>query len=182
MTFPERTLQEFLDDQVEVNSSGFAIKNEEDADWALQKIRSFKEKKEKNIATANSQIAKINAWLEEVNGISDRDIEHFQNLLAFYGQKLRDQDPKFKTLKLPNGKITFRKQQPKWEYDNDKILKWLNESDCKDLIRIKEEPDKSAIKKRFVVKGEFALNPDTGELVNGITITHPNDTFEVKVD
>jgi phage host-nuclease inhibitor protein Gam len=177
----EQDLQEFLDEQEGVNSPAFAIENEEQANWALRKIRSFQEKKKEKIAFAESEIAKIDAWLESVNRKLENDIEYFQGLLASYAMKQRAEDPKFKTLKLPNGKISFKKQQPKWNYDDKKLLEWLKESDCDDLIRIKEEPNKSEIKKRFVVKDEFVVNSETGELVNGITIEHREDAFEVKV-
>jgi phage host-nuclease inhibitor protein Gam len=175
------TLQEFLDDQEQVNAESFVIDTEEKANWALRKIRSLKEKKQDNIALAEAEISKIDAWLESVNEKVDRDAEYFQNMLAAYAQKRRNEDSKFKSLKLPHGKIAFRKQQPKWEYDDSKLLESLKSSGLDDLIRIKEEPDKTAIKKRLVVSGEFAVNPDSGELIGGITIQQREDDFKVEV-
>jgi phage host-nuclease inhibitor protein Gam len=175
------TLQEFLDDQEQVNSEAFVIDTEEKANWALRKIRSLQEKKKDNVALAEAEISKIDAWLESVNEKVERDTEYFQSMLAAYAQKRRNEDPKFKSLKLPQGKIAFRKQQPKWEYDDAKLIQSLKSSGLEDLIRIKEEPDKTAIKKRLVISGEFAVNPESGELIDGITVLHREDDFKVEV-
>jgi phage host-nuclease inhibitor protein Gam len=175
------TLQEFLDDQEQVNSESFVIDTEEKANWALRKIRSLQEKKKDNITLAEAEVAKIDTWLETVNEKVTNDIDYFVQMLTIFALKRRDQDPKFKSLKLPYGKIGFRKQQPKWEYDDSKLLAALKSSGLDELIRIKEEPDKVAIKKQLKVSGEFAVNPDSGEMIDGITVKHRDDDIKVEV-
>ena len=103
-------------------------------------------------------------------------------MLAYYALGKRNADPKFKTLKLPNGAIKFTKQQPKWHLDNDAVLKTLKESEQLDLIKVVESPKLADIKKTFKVQGNQVINPSTGEIVKGIAIEEREDKFGVVVD
>jgi phage host-nuclease inhibitor protein Gam len=181
LALEEKSLQEFLDEHEEVNKPSFVVVDEESANWALRKIRATQEKRKSNIALAEAEIAKIDSWLEAVNEKADKDLEYFEGLLTTYAGNLRAADPEFKTLKLPYGKISFRKQQPKWEYDNVKLLESLKKVHADDLIRIKEEPDKVAIKKQFSAENGKVYCPLTGELIEGITVIEQPDSFKVEV-
>lgn len=175
------SLHEYLDQKEGVNDEHFTIEDESQANWALRKIKQLQDEKEKNVSLANAEIEKIEEWLNATNDQVQQSIDYFQSLLAEYAMEQRKNDPKFKSLKLPNGRIGFRKQQPKWEYDNEKVIEALKASERDDLIRVKEEPDKSAIKKAFKVAENKVINPDTGEVVEGITIEQREDAFSVEV-
>jgi phage host-nuclease inhibitor protein Gam len=175
------TLNEFLDEQEGVKSERFTVTNEQEANWVLRKIKSLEAKKADNIALAEAEIAKIDAWLEQVNGEIDRSLEYFKGLLTAYAVEQRAKDPKFKSLKLPNGKIGFRKQQPKWNYDNDKVIKALKEIGREDLIRVKEEPDKVNIKKVMEVKDGKVIDPETGVIIEGVTVEDREDELKIEV-
>jgi phage host-nuclease inhibitor protein Gam len=181
LSLEEKSLHEFLDDQEEVNNESFTVEDEESANWVLRKIRTIQEKKQSNVSLAEAEVAKIDTWLESVNGKADRDLEYFEGLVTTYAGNLRATDLKFKSLKLPNGKIGFRKQQPKWEYDNPKVIESLKNIHAEDLIRIKEEPDKTAIKKQFAVENGKVYCPLTGELIEGITVIELPDSFKIEV-
>lgn len=174
------SLHEFLDEQEQVNER-FTVTNEQEANWVLRKIKSLEAKKADNIALAEAETAKIEAWLEMVNGQLEQDLEYFKGLLSAYATELRSSDPKFKTLKLPNGKISFRKQQPKWNYDDKALIESLKVLERDDLIRIKEEPDKANIKKTFVIQGDQVIDPETGMIISGITIEHREDELKIEV-
>jgi len=180
MAMPQERLQEFLDRQ-EAVTDRFKIDNEGAANWALRKIKSLQQEKERNTKVAQDEIAKINAWLEQENQVLDNSISHFETLLQEYAMNLRQKNEKFKTLKLPNGSFGFRKAQPKWEYDSNKVVQSLEKQGNHDLIRIKKEPDKKAIKKHFTVKNGKVYDPTTGEELDGVTVQEQPDTFSVKV-
>lgn len=174
-------LHEFLDNQEETQKESFQVTDDQKANWALRKIKQFKEQQQENNLLAESEIEKINAWVESENDKAQQDIDYFQSLLANYAMSLREADPKFKSSKLPNGRIRFKKQLPKFNYDDEALLKSLKESDRTDLIKIKESPDKAAIKKKFVVHGSKLIDPDTGLLVEGVEIEEREDKFEVDI-
>lgn len=174
-------LHEFLDNQEETNTESFQVTDDQQANWALRKIKQHQELQKENNLLAESEIEKINAWVESENDKAQQSIDYFQSLLSAYALKLREADPKFKSSKLPNGKIKFAKQQPKWNLKNEVVLKSLKEAGETDLIKVIESPRLADIKKAFVINGNEVINPDTGEIVEGIEIEHREDKFSVEV-
>src|SRR5690625_4342425 len=107
------SLQEYLDEQEQIDER-FKIEDDSQANWALRKIAQIQKEMQSNEELAESEIHKIEKWLEEVNSQAQHSIDYFQSLLAEYAQKQREVNPKFKSKKLPHGRIRFRNQQPKW--------------------------------------------------------------------
>ncbi|ALX50438.1 host-nuclease inhibitor Gam family protein [Lentibacillus amyloliquefaciens] len=172
-------LNEFLDNQEQTNQEGFEITDDQKANWALRKIGQYKDRQSEVNATAEAETEKIEAWANQENDKAQQSIDYFQGLLAKYAMKQRAENPKFKSMKLPNGAIRFRKQQPKFHYSDDQLIDYLKKSERDDLIKVKESPDKSAVKKAFTVNEDKLINTETGEAVDGVEIEHRDETFEV---
>lgn len=175
-------LHEYLDDQEGVEKESFAVKDDSAANWALRKISQLNDQIEKNNALAQSEIDKIERWNQTENEQAQNSIDYFQGLLAEYAMQKKKDDPKFKSLKLPNGRFGFRKRQPKWSYDDDAVLQALEQAELYDFIRVKKAPSEKDIKKAFDVVGDKVINPDTGEVIDGITVVEQNDSFNVAVE
>src|SRR5690606_36280054 len=120
-----QSLNDFLDEQENINNEQFKITDEQQANWALRKIRQLQEQQKETNALAEAEIEKINAWAESENEKAQRSIDYFQGLLAEYAMEQRTKNAKFKSMKLPYGTIRFRKLQPKWVYDDELLLKSL---------------------------------------------------------
>lgn len=174
------SLQEYLDEQEQVESERFKVTDESSANWALRKIAQKEQQIKANNELAAAEEQKIEAWRKQENEKAQNDIDFFQSYLAEYAMDLKKKDPKFKTLKLPNGELSFRKQQPEWILDDEKVIKALKESGKDDLIKVTEKPKKDEIKKAFKAHGNKAINPETGEVVDGITIEERPEKFGVK--
>jgi hypothetical protein len=95
--------------------------------------------------------------------------------------KQRKIDPDFKSVSTPFGKVGFRKQQPKWNYDDQKLVAFLNENELYDFVRVKEEPMKAEIKKHFKVE-DGRVYDENGQQVEGITVEIPEDKLEIKAE
>jgi len=176
------SLQDFLDQQEGVEHEAFTVKDDKAANWALRKMKHLQGQQEANNQLAQDEVDKIQAWNKEANDRLQRDIDYFQSLLANYAMEKRQEDPKFKKLELPNGKISFRKQQPQWDYDKKSIVNTLEESGLTDLIRVKKEPDATKIKKMLQIVNGQVINPETGEIVPGIRVIDREDAFKVEVN
>lgn len=178
----KQRLNEFLDEQENINDEQFKITDEQQANWALRKIKQLQEQQRETNALAEAEIEKINAWAESENEKAQRSIDYFQGLLAAYAMEQKQKNPKFKSMKLPNGAIRFRKQQPKFHYDDEKLLESLKRTGKTDFIKVKEVPDKAAVKKAFILHEDKLVDPDTGEFIEGVTVEHREDKFEVVTD
>lgn len=176
------SLHEFLDEQEGTEKESFTVKDDSAANWALRKIKQMNDQIEQNNALAVAEIDKIEQWNQSENEKAQQSIDYFQGLLAEYALKKKEEDPKFKSLKLPNGRIGFRKRQPKWIYHDETVVKALEKANLNDFIRVKKVPSKADIKKAFDVVGNQAINPDTGEILEGITIEEQPDSFNVAVE
>lgn len=175
-------LNDFLDKQEKVEDERFTVDDDQKANWVLRKIKQLQDEIKRNNDLADAEIHKIEKWREQENEKANNSIEYFQGLLAEYAMNKRKKDPDLKTINLPNGRFGFRKRQPKWKYDNDKVIQSLKQSNMTDLIRVKEEPNKAEIKKRFEVIGDKVVNAETGEIIEGITVEEQSETFNVRVD
>ena len=173
--------------QEESKSQGFVIDNKGKANWALRKIRHLKKKQAENESLAQNEIDKlkseideVNEWLEAENRGTQNNIEFFENLLQGYALSLRDDDPDFKTLKLPFGKLQFRTIRDKWHHQDKELLEFAK-NNIKTAVKVTEKVDKRALKKLVKVVGDKTIIEATGEIVEGITIEERGEKFKVKV-
>lgn len=156
----------------------FRIENLEAANWAFRKLAAIERKKKEVQELAQKEIERIKAWEQQEISSLDNSKEFFEGLLKEYFAREREKDPKFK-ISTPYGKVSARKQQPKWHYDEAKLIEWLKENN-KDLLRVKYEPDKNEIKKVYKVVGTNVVTED-GEIVEGITVEEMPEKIEIKV-
>ncbi|WDU84234.1 host-nuclease inhibitor Gam family protein [Caloramator sp. Dgby_cultured_2] len=158
----------------------FIIGDLEQANWALRKIAVYKKKQQENEKLAEAEIKRIQNWLERENRQLENSIKFFEGLLEEYARKQKEKDAKFK-LSTPYGKLTFRKQQPKWNYDEETLLKYLKQSGKTEFIRIKEEVNKSELKKKLKIVGEFVVD-ENGEIIEGITIEEQPEKVVIETE
>lgn len=172
----EMELQEAL--ETSETQEKFKIDNLEAANWAFRKLAAVERKRKEIQEIAQKEIERIKAWEEQEIGNLDNSKEFFKGLLTEYFVRQRELDPKFK-LSTPYGRVSSRKQQPKWIYEDEKVLNWLKENDT-ELIRIKEEIDKVELKKKYQIVGNTVVTED-GEIIEGITIEERPDSINIKV-
>ena len=175
----ELELEEAID-TIEASQVGgrFTIENLDSANWAFRKLAAIERKRSEIKELADKEIQRIKEWQKQEEKGLNNSKEFFEGLLTEYFIRQREVDPKFK-ISTPYGKVSSRKQQPKWNYDNDKVVEWLKKNNS-ELIRIKEEPDKREIKKAYKVVGNNVVT-ENGEIVEGITVEDRPDSITVKV-
>lgn len=160
--------------QEEVKES-FKIENLEGATWAFRKLRAINSKAIEIKALVDAERLRINAWEEQQLKQFESDTEYFESLISAYFVEERAKDKKFK-LSTPYGKISTRKVS-KWIYENEEALKkYVKENDI-DAIRIKEELDKTSLKK--ICKD--GINQETGEFIPFVRIEE-SETITVKAE
>ena len=169
----ENTLLE--QDLKEETKEGFKIESLEGATWAFRKLRAIANKKTEIEVVASEEIARVEAWKKSEVEKYESDTEYFESLISTYFFEERSKDKKFK-LSTPYGKVSTRKAS-KWIYEDEEALKQYVKDNEIDAIRIKEELDKTNLKK--ICKD--GVNHETGELLPGVTI-EDTETITVKVE
>lgn len=121
----------------------------------------------------------VNAFRKQRQDEIDRKKSYFSSILKdFAMQELEGK--KTRTIKLPYGNLSFKKQQPKYIYGDEDELKSLVKEVNPDLIKVEtvEKLDKSMLKKNGRIEdGKFYLG-DT--VIPSVTIQTQEDKFEIK--
>ena len=177
----ELELEEAMEatEKADTENDKFTINDLGSANWAFRKLSATEQKRKEIKELANKEIERIREWQEQETKGLDNSKEFFEGLLVKYFARQKEVDPKFK-LSTPYGKVATRKQQPKWVYDDEKIIEWLRTNDP-ELIRIKEEPSKEDIKKKYTIVGNNVVT-ENGEIVEGITIEERPESITIKVE
>lgn len=170
-----------IDQQEEEERQSFSVTDLESLNWVLRKMAAIEAKKNEVNKLAMAEMHRIEEYKNKEIEKLDRDNEYFQGLIGAYASAQRINDPKFKA-KTPYGSVSYRKQQPKWHYNDDELVGWLEANQANELIRVKKEPAKTEIKKLFIpTETGQVVDPD-GQLVAGINVEYRSDELVVKVE
>lgn len=162
-------------DLMEEKREGFKVEDLNGATWAFRKLRAIEAKEAEIKAIADEEKARIDLWQEQEMKQYEADKEYFEGLLSAYYVEQRAKDKKFR-LVTPYGKVSSRKTE-KYIYENEQeIMDYCNVNEI-DVIRVKEELDKSKFKK--ICRG--GVNQETGELIPGVRVEQI-ETIAVKAE
>ncbi|MCI6458822.1 MAG: host-nuclease inhibitor Gam family protein [Clostridium sp.] len=158
------------------------VKNKSDADFYLRQINKLKQQKEEINEFVDQEIERQLRLYQEYREDRMRPLD---NQIAFYENALKTfamneyAETNKKTIKLPNGTLAIKKQQPKYVYNDEQVLEFLQENNYKDYIRTKAEVNKKDLKKNATVNNNNELVID-GKVVPGVVVIPQEDKFEVK--
>ena len=155
----------------------FAVTDDESAEWCLKKIREAQ-------ASVKKWETHYAAQLEKVKAEAENDIAYFSGLLEEYFDSVPHKATKTQeSYTLPGGKLVRKKQQPKFETDDEALVPWLEENFMGQLVKVKKSADWAALKKVCSVTpdGEHVAT-DEGEIIPGVTVTQRPDVFKVEME
>jgi phage host-nuclease inhibitor protein Gam len=159
----------------------FKVEDKEQLNWALRQISAIESEKKEINKLADTEMDRILQWQKkEVEAIDNRKA-FFEGLILQYAMNERTKDPKFKSVSTPYGKIGFKNQHPKWNYDEKKLVAFLNDNELYDFVRTKEEPIKTEIKKKFKFTEDGRVFDMDGQEVDGITVEFQDEKLDIKV-
>lgn len=148
------------------------------------------------IADIQAKIAAAQKRLDELTAYHERKIERAQDIFEQETQPLKTQKAELegileryaktqgkRTLKFPSGELSFRKQQPLFFINGEKVTNdnpaIIALARSLNLIRTKETADWAALKNRLEVDGEHVFLAQTGEVVKGMWARQRPDKFTV---
>ena len=157
------------------------VKNNSDADFYLRQINKLKEQKEEINKFVDQELERQMRLYQQYREDRMRPLD---NQIAFYEEALRTfamneyAETNKKTIKLPNGTLSIRKQPPKYIYNDEEVLSFLKENNLNDYIRVKEEVNKKDLKKATQINNnnQMIIN---GKEVPGVVVVPQDDKFEV---
>ena len=155
----------------------FTVTDDAAAEWCMKKIKEAE-------ADRAMWKAHYEAQMEKVNKAADESIAYFTAKLEEYFANVPHKATKTQeSYTLPGGKLIRKKQQPKFETDDEALVPWLEENFMGQLVKVKKSADWAALKKVVSVTpdGEHVAT-DEGEIIPGVTVTQRPDVFKVEME
>jgi len=179
-------LERFLTDDITTEGAEkqFKIETKEQANWAMRKIANIEKDRSETRLAAQSEIERVEAWLENEEKRADQAREYLDFLLEDYHRRLLKENKKAKTIQLLHGVLQLRAQQPEFTKDDERLLTWAKEN-RPELVVTPPPPepklDWAGLKKIIKVVDGKAMDPSTGEIIPGITVIERSEKFNIKV-
>lgn len=121
----------------------------------------------------------INDFRESKIKVTSQKKEWLLDILREYA-RVELEGKKSKTLSLPYGKLSFRSQQPKIDYDEEEVIAFLKEHKPELVTtEIKEKVSKSQLKKESRIESGMLIINDV--VVPTATVQDQEDKFEIKL-
>lgn len=156
------------------------------ASWAFRRLWLIEQEKKRLTQSALEETRRIEKWLDDAIRPLASDEAFFKGALTEYLRHIRTErkedpeNPKTKSYKLPTGTIEGRRPPERIEVlDETKFIDWALANGHKELVRIKREVDKTAIKKATVAKDGVSVIIE-GERVPFVEAKRGDERFDAK--
>lgn len=170
---------------ININESDeILIRNNSDADFYIKLINKLRQEIDQLNEFVDAELERQVRLYESFRAERLRPI---MTQIQFYEEALRTYtmnelaDSNKRSIKLPNGTLAVRKQQPAYTYDEEVVMQFLKENELEQYITTKttESLNKKDIKKDFAVNNNNQLVINN-QIVPGASVEFKEDKFEVK--
>lgn len=152
------------------------------ADWACRKIAEEKAELDRIRELADAQIQKIEEKVAAAERRFQNGTRFLTGKLAEYFETVPHKTTKTKaSYRLLSGTLTRKFGGTTMKQDDAQLVQYLKDSGQLEFIKTEEKPRWGEFKKRLEIMGGSAVDKETGEIVEGVTVETKPDTFSVDV-
>lgn len=167
----------------DIEQHGLNINNKNSANFFLKQVKKLRNEIEEINNYTNAEIKRIVDKHEDYRRECIRPLENqaqfLENALMSFMLNEHEETNK-KSIKLPEGTLALKKQQPKYIYRDDEVIEFLEKKKLNDFLRKKEtvELNKKDLKKAAKIQdGKMYID---GIEIPGTEVIEQADKFEVK--
>lgn len=159
-------------------NEAWAITDDNAAEWALAKIRENNAERDRLIAVCNNQIDFYITKKTDYVHKCDTDNAFLESALHAYFETVPHKATKTQeSYKLPSGTLKLKTPAPEWKHDDEKLM-----AAYPDFVENTPKLKWGDLKKRLTDVGNGAvIDPETGEVVQGVVIEARDPQFVVEV-
>lgn len=162
-------------DEAEDTVDAWQVQDEAGAEWAIRKIAAAQLRIDNVRKLAESERARLAHWEATTTQPDQTTIDALTEKLTAWHARILEADAERKTIKLPHGTLSARKQPQAWEWDEATYMDWALVK-APDTIK---QPD-PCIDKTAAKKYAQELLETTGEVPPGATPIERGVSFTVK--
>lgn len=164
----------------ELPQEGFAVDNDNLAEWAIKKIAEERAETQRYINVCDTMINEYELKKQKAKEQLKTKTAYLINSLNQYFQTVKPHETKTqKTYKLPSGTLRLKHGTPEFIRDEEALLKWAKEN-APEQVKVKETVNWGELKKSTIFKDGMVITAD-GEVVEGVKAIDRPDTFEVVI-
>ena len=154
--------------------TGIVIDTDVKANWALEKIKEARAKRDEWVEWYTAKI-------KDITEQTDFDTMNLERMLSEYFAKVKHKKTKTQeSYSLPCGKLILKTQNPEYKRDDSTVIEWLKKNKQTQYVKTKEE---LAWKELKEVTGIFEghVVTEDGEIIPGIEVVEREPKFVVEV-
>lgn len=172
-------------DDIGPSKEGWQITDDNQADWALEKIAAIDADYRRKEMVVQNKIADLQQWLAKEKAQAEQQRSFFEVKLKEYFETLPanvvKQTKTQKSYKLPSGTLRLKQQQPEYIRNDELLLQWVKANKPR-FVRIKESVDWAGLKELIGVAGNKAIDIQTGEVIDGVEVVEREAKFMMEVE
>jgi phage host-nuclease inhibitor protein Gam len=169
---------QIIDEEVQ---EGFVISNDNLAEWALKKIAEERAESQRYINVCETMINDYRLKIQKEQEKLESKTGYLKAKLQEYFATVQHKTTKTQeTYKLPSGTLKMKYGTPEFKVDNEKLVKWLEDSKLDTFVKTEKMAQWGELKKTITVSFDKILTAD-GEVVDGVTASDRPDSFEIEV-
>lgn len=159
----------------------FTVDNDQKAEWAIRAIAGDEAEYDRLIKICADQIAMYQEQIKAYEKRKSTKTAYLRDQLKYYF----DNVPHHRSTKtqdiydLPSGALRLVHKGPEYEYDNTDLTEYLGKHGSDYFIKTKLVPQWGEFKKLLCAKGGKAINTQTGEIVECITVKERPPEFVI---
>lgn len=163
----------------EPEREAWRITNDGVADWSMRKLARAQQERQRIVDRFEEAMRDLTQRRDHALRRPERDIEFFGHHLSEYHAALYEAGKAGTTYPLAYGNLTSRQQPARVEIiDADAFTEWAEGTNRLDLLRVKVEPDKTALKR--LPHKDGSIVDEEGEVVPGVVVVEGERTFTPK--
>jgi hypothetical protein len=161
----------------------FTVNDDATAEWVLAKLRAAQQERDRLVRACKSMIEKYQDKIARFDEKYNQESDWWKSELAGYFARVPHKSTKTQEqYALPSGKLILKQQQPEFLRNDDILLQWLKDTGRTDHVKVKESPDWAGLKKKLSIQDDKAYDPETGEVVPGVSVQQRPPVFNVVVE
>jgi hypothetical protein len=182
----EARLRDYEEPRSEEERAAWRIESDDQASWALRKLRAYSTEVDRLATLAARERARIRDWQDDRTRSLLGHISFFEQKLIDYRMRLERDNPKLaQTYHVPGGAITRRRSSLRIEVkDRDAFVGWAEENDP-GVVKMSPlvQPLKDR-KDRYHLDEETGVVVDlfTGQKVPGVEVLRDPDQYGTKLE
>lgn len=167
-------------------SEGWKVADDSCADWAINKIARMRADSNRIKALLREKIERYSELLAAETEKGQKETAYLELKLKEYFDSVPEEKKKStKTLtkyRLASGELVAKQKADKYTVDDEKLVVWLEAAGYEDFVKVEKKAKWGELKKQLTNNAGTLVLPDTGEVVDGVTVEAGAIEFSVEAN